>query len=86
MIKDFSNPHKWMKPSRVEDYPQWTDNKTYRIVRVQGLYTVQAFKEPSWIVIVDYRTQKDNIFQTLQEAENLIARLKQPSQFYYYDI
>jgi hypothetical protein len=85
MIEDYTNPHDKFRPTRIEDSPQWTDNKMYRVVQIQGVHTVQAFMDEQWHSVVDQRTKLINEFQTLQEAENLISRLKRPSKIYYYD-
>jgi hypothetical protein len=85
MIEDFTNPHDKFKPTRIEDNPQWTDNKKYRVVQIQGVHTVEAWTGSYWKVVEDQRTKQSNHFQTLQEAENLIAKLKRPSKIYYYE-
>ena len=85
MIEDYSNPHDKFKPTSIEDCPQWTDNQRYRVVEIQGVFTVEVWTGEYWEGAIDQRTHKTNVFQTLQEAENLISKLKRPSKIYYYD-
>ncbi len=85
MIKDFVNPHDKIKPTRIEDAPQWTDGKRYRVVQIQGVHSVEVWAGSYWTKPNDQRTYTTNVFQTLQEAENFIMKLKQPSKIYYYD-
>lgn len=85
MIKDLTNPHERPKQTRVEDISQWTDNIPYRVIQIQGVFTVEALFDGKWSVVINQRNSFANGFQTLQEAENLILKLRQPSKIYYYD-
>ena len=74
MIEDFTNPHKGLTPIRIEDNPQYTDNRQWRIVCVTGFYHVEYHNEAFWQAWFDPYARITNHFQTLQEAENLIRQ------------
>lgn len=87
MIQDFTNPHGEMKPLRVENIEKLNHNKPLRIERFEGLFQVQELMHGSlseWFPVIDFRTGMVNKFQTLQEAENLIKRIRTPHEIYYY--
>jgi hypothetical protein len=83
MITDYTNPHgREIEPKRVEEMP--TIERTYRVVRYNGVYYVQLLGSTGWMELTDHLYNKQAKFPTLQEAENFICRHRKPEIHYYY--
>ena len=84
MITDFKNPHKQIQPKRIEEAENPSEGKEYRIAFRQGLYRVEVSYGNGWIPVIDIKEDKNNLFQTLAEAENFLERLTRPTKYFYY--
>jgi hypothetical protein len=86
MIKDFSNPHGMIEPSRSEEFDPVSGYK-YRVVRVQGVHYVEQSleTEDNWFRSVSTLDGKVHGYQTIDEAEYLMSQLKSKTIHYYYE-
>jgi hypothetical protein len=97
MIKDFSNPHKSITPVKTTSIK--CRAKKYKVVRKNGLHQVFIMKEdksnpnlkrnsiwqPCYYLDIN-GNDRIAIFQTIQEAENMIQKLASDTITYYYKL
>ena len=97
MIHDFANPHKSITP--IKKTVIKSRAKKYKIVRKNGLHQVFNMKQdksnpslksnPTWqpCYYLDINgNERLAVFQTIQEAENMIEKLASDTITYYYKL
>jgi hypothetical protein len=83
MIADYTNPHgREIEPKSIEEMP--TIERTYRVVRMYGVFIVQELENYGWANCWDGLYDKPAQYPTIQEAENFICRHRKPEIRYYY--